>query len=131
MYSHKHHLIPLYSGSRSSKIHIIISDRKNWSRIGDILNALSDAQEEPFEYDDVGAFFTETVKTGVSNFWMIFKAEKNSVNVNSMGHEIVHCVNAIFKSRGLKLDPDNDEAQAYLTGWVTEIVYKELKRFLK
>ena len=39
-----------------------------------------------------------------------------------VAHEAVHAVNNIFKSRGIKLDINNDELQAYLTEWVFEQV---------
>lgn len=41
-----------------------------------------------------------------------------------IAHEVVHVVNWILEDRRVKLDPFNDEAQAYLTGWVTKHVYK-------
>lgn len=33
-------------------------------------------------------------------------------------HEVVHIVNAIFLKCGIELDRNNDEPQAYLTGWI-------------
>lgn len=33
-------------------------------------------------------------------------------------HECIHWVNAVFRYRGIKLDPKNDELQAYFTEWV-------------
>ena len=44
-----------------------------------------------------------------------------------IAHEIVHVVNAIFLKCGIELDRNNDEPQAYLTGWVAE----EIDKFLK
>jgi hypothetical protein len=43
-----------------------------------------------------------------------------------IAHEVVHLVNYIFKDKGLKLDVDNDEAQAYLTGWL----YDKIKQII-
>ena len=48
------------------------------------------------------------------------------VNYGIIAHEIVHIVNSIFKRTGMKLDVDNDEAQAYLTGYLM----KEIDKFL-
>ena len=42
-------------------------------------------------------------------------------------HEVVHIVNAIFLKCGIELDRHNDEAQAYLTGWIVN----EIDNFLK
>lgn len=43
-----------------------------------------------------------------------------------IAHEVVHLVNYIFKDRGVELDVDNDEPQAYLTGWL----YNKIDNFL-
>lgn len=43
-----------------------------------------------------------------------------------IAHEAVHVVNHIFKDRGIYLDVDNDETQAYLTGWVVKTINKFL-----
>jgi hypothetical protein len=48
------------------------------------------------------------------------------VNYAIIAHEIVHIVNSIFKRAGIKLDLDNDEPQAYLTGYLM----KEINKFL-
>ena len=44
-----------------------------------------------------------------------------------IAHEVTHLVNAIFKKCGVILDIDNDEPQAYLTGWIID----EIDIFLK
>lgn len=41
-------------------------------------------------------------------------------------HECVHIVNMIFNARGLKLDSNNDEFQAYLTGWLFKHLYDKI-----
>jgi hypothetical protein len=43
-----------------------------------------------------------------------------------IAHETVHVVNAIFLSCNIQLDRNNDEPQAYLTGWVVN----EIDKFL-
>lgn len=45
-----------------------------------------------------------------------------------LAHEVVHLVNAICVERKIKLDPFNDEPQAYLTGWITGEIYKVLNK---
>lgn len=44
-----------------------------------------------------------------------------------IAHETVHIVNEVFKRTGMKLDYDNDEAQAYLTGWIVKEIHKVLQ----
>jgi hypothetical protein len=51
-----------------------------------------------------------------------FESNNNSL----IAHEIVHLVNYIFLDTGVKLDLINDEAQAYLTGWL----FEEIENFL-
>lgn len=45
----------------------------------------------------------------------------------SIAHEAVHLVNYLFKQKGIELDLDNDENQAYWTGWF----YNEIEKVLK
>lgn len=45
----------------------------------------------------------------------------------TLAHEIFHVVNNIADRAGLKLNDGSDEAYAYLTGYITETIYRELK----
>lgn len=55
-------------------------------------------------------------------YWVVFGLKK--LSHNTIAHEIVHLVNLIFLDRGIKPDLKNDEPQAYLTGWLTDKMYK-------
>jgi len=44
-----------------------------------------------------------------------------------IAHEVVHLVNYIYLRCGIELDRENDEPQAYLTGWIIN----EIDKFLK
>lgn len=44
-----------------------------------------------------------------------------------IAHEIVHVINYIFIDVGIQLDRQNDENQAYLTGWL----FTEIEKFIK
>lgn len=46
-------------------------------------------------------------------------------------HESVHLCNMVLDNVGVKLDPHNDEAQAYLTEWIFKKLRKEVKRLKK
>lgn len=48
-------------------------------------------------------------------------------NGSIIAHEVVHLVNYIFQDRGIELDRNNDEPQAYLTGWL----FEQIDNFLK
>ncbi|KKL55267.1 hypothetical protein LCGC14_2257120 [marine sediment metagenome] len=45
----------------------------------------------------------------------------------TIAHEAVHAVNFIFIMKGLIADRYNDEAQAYLTGWIVRECHKFFK----
>lgn len=42
-------------------------------------------------------------------------------------HEIFHCVDLLMKTIGVKLTDDSNEAYAYLTGYITEQIYKRAR----
>jgi len=45
-----------------------------------------------------------------------------------IAHEVVHLKNYIFSDVGQKLDLDNDEAEAYLTGFLFDKIYEFLNK---
>lgn len=44
-----------------------------------------------------------------------------------VAHEIFHCVEFLFRRLNMPLTLDNDEAYAYLIGYITEMFYKQEK----
>ena len=46
-------------------------------------------------------------------------------------HESVHACNVLFRDKGIELDLNNDEPQAYLTDWIMKEVYKTYLKFRK
>ena len=102
--------IPIYFG----KLVIIFTD--NLETIGkynrsEIKNDLYDAFAS--EYKDEYVIAIKNVK------WSV------------MSHEAVHIVNYIFRAVGINLDLNNDEAQAYLHGWIVNEIDKFLKQIEK
>lgn len=81
------------------------------------------------EGNDLNSFgaFVSTSKIGVHHCFNVFFRE--NVDCSLIAHEVVHLVNAIYAERHMKLDIHNDEPQAYLTGWITEQIYKTLKTY--
>lgn len=45
-----------------------------------------------------------------------------------IAHEAVHLAHFILGDRGHKSDFDNDEAEAYLTEWITDRIYDLIKK---
>ena len=56
----------------------------------------------------------------------VITIERGYLSHNTIAHEVVHLVNAVFRRVGIDPDRKNDEADAYFTGWVTEWVYRSL-----
>lgn len=50
---------------------------------------------------------------------VVFDA-KEAINANTICHEVVHVKNRIYHHAGTSNDPDNDEPEAYLSGWLAE-----------
>jgi hypothetical protein len=47
--------------------------------------------------------------------YMKFKSKKH---ISTLAHECLHVTNMILERAGVRVDLDNDEAQAYLLGWL-------------
>lgn len=100
--------IPIYFGK------LIIVVAKNLEE----LNPFYNTKIEDSLYDAV--FFE--IKENDEYIIAIKKVEWSII-----AHEVVHIVNAIFLKCRIEPDRNNDEPQAYLTGWVTN----EIDKFLK
>lgn len=53
---------------------------------------------------------------------------KHAHNPSCFTHELYHCVDRILKERGVE-HSDDDEAYAYMVGWINEQYHKILKEF--
>lgn len=78
-------------------------------------------REFPIELDGCEAISLarRNKRTGVTDYLVAINGNYNTKG-SVIAHESVHLCNFIFKDRGLVLDVENDEAQAYLTGWLFE-----------
>ena len=52
----------------------------------------------------------------------------NEITHGLIAHEARHATNAILHYIGQKLDPTNDECEAYLSGWVNDQIYKVFRK---
>ncbi len=124
--------IPLYAGSKKSKVHILgAKGEVEWNKGLDKIRSFSgDEDLELFSIYEASAqvITTESKKLG-SHFWVIFDTDR--LSINTLGHECQHLVNQISMSRGIIHDVENDEPQAYLMGWIIEQVYNTLKTKIK
>lgn len=88
--------------------------------------------QKKYNLDDIkscDAFvFSIADKRGIEHYYAAFYKKTQAETIS---HEVCHLVNLIFEDRGLKLDSGNDEAQAYLNGFLFRKIYKTLKRWKK
>lgn len=54
--------------------------------------------------------------------------DKKHFDPDVIAHEAVHAVNMIYTFSEIKHDPDNDEPQAYLTGWIVGEIHRAYKK---
>lgn len=103
--------IPIYFGE------LVIYKVEDWNFVN---------KEFGFELDKGydGAFWYTQDNSGTDKFHIAFK---DNPSESIVAHEVVHLVNEIYKTRHMSLDFNNDEPQAYLTGWVVGEVHKFLK----
>jgi hypothetical protein len=73
-----------------------------------------------------GAFvYADHNNKGITVYTVFFRPNASH---SGIAHEAVHLVNHIFRDRHMLLDTENDEPQAYLTGWINNEIYKALKK---
>lgn len=77
--------------------------------------------------DDAAAWTEDRFYNG--NYLAVVFDAKLGLDVNTIAHESIHIKNAVLRHAGIKHDFDNDEAEAYLTGWIAEQIYKAWKRY--
>ena len=67
---------------------------------------------------------------------LVWFHDPDKITSRNITHESVHAANFIFDDLGIKIDTDNDEAQAYLAGFVancidivqTEVVKRKISK---
>lgn len=80
--------------------------------------------DEGNDLTSMGAFVSSwTSGIGLTTYNVMMDPD---IDHDLIAHEVVHIVNSIYVERRMKLDPHNDEPQAYLTGWVTKQIYNAL-----
>lgn len=103
--------IPIYFGR------LVIHQDKNWNKINKKYDCFATKSFEAFVFD-------QEKKSGRKEIIACFGKNPSQ---GVIAHEAVHVVNNIFKNGLMKLDEENDENQAYLTGWVVS----EINKFVK
>lgn len=55
------------------------------------------------------------------HFCMVFRNTK--ISVGDIAHEATHCTAQHFRYIGQPLSIESEESYAYMTGWITQIIY--------
>ena len=53
---------------------------------------------------------------------------RGKIAVDDLAHEVFHLTTRILQWHGVEFDANNHEAHAYLNGWLTGWVYKQLRK---
>lgn len=91
--------------------------------------------EVPLYFERLKIVVTDTLPDPEHHSYVLFQKHaialyiKPNVSAGVIAHESVHIVNYVFKRCHIALDIDNDEAQAYLTGWVVEQITKAVSAY--
>ena len=62
-----------------------------------------------------------------TSLFLVVVFDQAQITPGLIAHEACHVVNAVFKSKGVELDLEQDEPQAYLLGWVVDEIHKVWK----
>lgn len=81
------------------------------------------------EWENVAAAMTFPFYNG--NYLLVVIDGDAPLCVNTICHEVVHIKNSINAHSGIDHDPDNDEPEAYLSGWLAEQIEKAWKEYKK
>ena len=108
--------IPLYRG----KLIVILTDDKQF-----IKQYITD-------FDD-SSIYAHTINTPFKckdGYYIILnpKNRYRKIYAGTIAHEALHVTSFLFDNRGLKLDMNNDEAQAYLLEWIVDKVFEVINK---
>ena len=96
---------------------------------GDLVMVRGKMKEIAKKYDlNCEAFEAVVWRDEKKKYLKLFVAFSEKSSVDVIAHEAVHLVNHVFIHTSIKLEPYNDEAQAYLTGWFVKKINKFLKK---
>lgn len=87
-------------------------------------NNLSEIQEK-YNFTDLSKYSAITFENENSEYNECIVAF-SEYDLSVIAHEIVHIKNYVFRETSMKLCKDNDEAEAYLTGYL----FKQIEQFL-
>jgi hypothetical protein len=110
--------IPLYNG------YFIVVFSNGPKQVAKVLRC----KESEITYMYAHSFYNFCHK-GYESFAVCFNLwGETEVTTGTIIHEVVHASNRVLLSRGVEPDFENDEASAYLAGWMGDIVVNFMKK---
>lgn len=101
----------------------------------DIAHLFDDRDNDPLWIDSeflVGAeCVTQAVKRSDLIGVLVWFPDIDKFKSRNITHESVHAANVIFHDLGIEVDTANDEAQAYLAGFVSDCIDQIIQEILK
>ncbi len=98
---------------------MVITDTSYEELKAELLKSLPDKVHDRIEIlNNVGDARTVMFETGQTCMVL------NKKTPGTIAHEVFHAVEFLMDRIGIKLDPNSDEAYAYLTGYITDEIYK-------
>ena len=121
-YKQKIFKIPIFGGK------VIVAQGGDIHKVSKKFKVTWNEEESKESLDGVYGFVFNYLDESKRRYLVWFKEEPS---VNTIVHECVHIVNRLFMDIGLELDERNDEAQAYVTGYISELIFNNVKYKLK
>ena len=107
--------IPIYRGT------LIIILSNDSQKVSDKIN---------YSLDEVYAHSFIVDWHGMEGFLCLLNlhSKQRKIYHGTIAHEASHLAHFILQERGVKEDFENDEPVAYLVEWITDEIYKEIKK---
>ncbi len=102
---------------------IVIND---WDQLITILKKRFAVKLTQDHYDACGLTIYNEPGIDDNEIWLLLK--KPYLNTWTVCHELMHIISGICELRGIVMDPKNDEALAYLQGYIGERVFEFIEK---
>jgi hypothetical protein len=79
------------------------------------------------DIDNLYAFtFHNFLYSGYESFCVVFNFwnPNSRISMGTITHEVSHAANKLLLARGVEPDWDNDECEAYIKGWMSDMIEK-------
>lgn len=115
--------VPLYP----TRLGVIVGGSED-----EIMEALKSEGAPDYLQLDFDTFDALTITEGVCKdekgaerfcIYVVFDPKNENFTHGVIAHEVRHVTSSILNRVGYRLDAENDEAEAYLAGWVANFIY--------